>query len=198
MFHDDHDGGFLSPTRSSYVVLEDTPGGDIHIEESPHLNIQQSFSGKVLTQGASSLEDNDSDDEFSPLFFPEEPTELNGLNYLNVLTFVMHCFVSWGIGSWGLDGVLPTLGQIVTEYETLVTPDRWAYYMWVPILVLEAVFVISQLLPEYRSRPIVHVSHSDGVDHLFVLSAACPLFYLCGVGMAVTGKSHGETALAAN
>lgn len=167
MFHDDHDGTFLSPNRASYVVLEDTEGGDIHIEESPHINIQHSFSGKVLTQRASSLEDDDTDDGFTPLLFTEEPTELNGLNYLNVLTFIMHCFVSWGIGSWGLDGILPTLGQIVTEYETLVTPDRWAYYMWVPILVLEAVFVISQLLPDYRSRPIVQ----DGTSFLF--------FYTC-------------------
>jgi hypothetical protein len=168
MFHDDNDATFSSPNRTSYVVLQDNQGGDFQIEEinTSHSVPQHSFSEKVLTQRASSLDD-DSDNAFTPLLFTEEPTVLNGLNGLNVLTFILHCFVGWGIGSWGLDGVLPTTGQIVTQYETLVTPDRWAYYMWVPILLLEAVFVVSQLLPEYRSRPIVQ----DGTSFLF--------FYTC-------------------
>jgi len=168
MFHDEDTGTFMSPNRTSYVVLQDDQGGGLQIEEvdsSPILQ-QRSFSEKVLTQRESSLDD-ESDDVFTPLLFPEEPTVLNGLNILNVLTFIMHCFVSWGIGSWGLGGLLPTTGEIVAEYETLVTPDRWAYYMWVPILVLEAVFVISQLLPEFRSRPVVQ----DGTSYLF--------FYTC-------------------
>jgi hypothetical protein len=33
---------------------------------------------------------------------------LNRLNYLNAVTFLAHLFVSWGIGIWGLDGVVTT------------------------------------------------------------------------------------------
>ena len=43
-----------------------------------------------------------------------------------------------------------------TEHETLVTPSHWsAHYLWVPVLVLEAVFCLAQLLPHYRTRPVV-------------------------------------------
>jgi hypothetical protein len=90
-------------------------------------------------------------------------TELNGLNYLNVVTYVAHLFVSWGIGIWGLDGILETRWEILAHYESLVTPAHWAYKMWAPIVVMEGVFTLAQLLPHYRARPLIQ----DGTAFFF-------------------------------
>lgn len=81
---------------------------------------------------------------------------LNGLNLLNVVTYFAHLFVSWGIGTMGLWGWVDTRWQISMEYETLITPALWNYNcMWYPILSLEGVFSLAQLLPYFRARPIV-------------------------------------------
>jgi hypothetical protein len=81
--------------------------------------------------------------------------KLNGLNYLNVITYVLNVFTSYFIGVRGLFGVLPTRRDIFIEYETLVTPADYAYYLWAPILVFEFFFATAQLFPHYRARPII-------------------------------------------
>lgn len=83
------------------------------------------------------------------------PPKLNGLNYLNVITYVLNVFTSYFIGVRGLFGVLPTRADIFLEYETLVTPADYAYYLWAPILVFEFFFATAQLFPHYRARPII-------------------------------------------
>ena len=103
-----------------------------------------------------------------PLFVLEQSlrrrrTELNGLNYLNVLTYAAHLFVSWGIGIWGLGGHLETRWEIITKYETLVRPAHWAYFLWAPIVILEGVFAMAQLLPNYRATPLIQ----DGTKYFF-------------------------------
>ena len=81
--------------------------------------------------------------------------KLNGLNYLNVITYVLNVFTSYFIGVRGLFGILPTRRDIFIEYETLVTPADYAYYLWAPILVFEFFFATAQLFPHYRARPII-------------------------------------------
>jgi hypothetical protein len=102
------------------------------------------------------------------------PAKLNGLNYLNVLTYLVHVFVSYGIGVWGLGGILPTRWDIAKQYETLISPAEWAYYLWAPILFSEAIFVIAQLFPHYRARPIIQ----QGTGYFF--------FYTCLIQIAWT------------
>ena len=51
----------------------------------------------------------------------QEKPKLNGLNYLNVITYILNVFTSYFIGVCGLFGVLPTRRDIFIEYETLVT-----------------------------------------------------------------------------
>ena len=102
---------------------------------------------------------------------------LSRKNYLNVITYLLHLFVSWGIGIWGLGGMLATRWQITTQYESLVTPAVWAYSLWVPILILEGLLAAAQLLPYYRNRPLVQ----DGIGYFFfytfVLQTAWTLFF---------------------
>ena len=102
---------------------------------------------------------------------------LNGLNFLNVVTYAAHLFVSWGIGIWGLNGILETRWEIITKYETLVTPAHWAYYLWVPILVLEGIFTIAQLFPHYRSRPVIQDGTGFFFFYTFLIQTAWTLFF---------------------
>jgi len=81
--------------------------------------------------------------------------KLNGLNYLNVITYGLNVFTSYFVGVRGLFGVLPTRRDIFIQYETLVTPADFAYWLWAPILVFELFFATAQLLPHYRARPMV-------------------------------------------
>ena len=81
--------------------------------------------------------------------------KLNGLNYLNAITYVLNVFTSYFVGVRGLFGVLPTRRDVFIEYETLVTPANYAYWLWAPILVFEFFFATAQLLPQYRARPII-------------------------------------------
>lgn len=88
-------------------------------------------------------------------FSQRRPSDLNGLNYLNVVTYAAHLFVSYGVGIWGLNHVLETRWEIITKYETLVTPAHWAYYLWAPIVIMEGFFSLAQLLPNFRSRSLI-------------------------------------------
>jgi len=103
-----------------------------------------------------------------------QPVQLNGLNYLNVVTYLVNVFMSYGIGIWGLGGYVPTRLEISRKYATLVTPPEWAYYIWIPILLSELIFAIAQLTAHYRARPIVQV----GTGYFF--------FYTCLIQIAWT------------
>jgi hypothetical protein len=111
------------------------------------------------------------------LYSTRRRAPLNGLNYLNVVTYALHLFVSWGIGVWGLGGHVQTRWQIANEHETLVTPSAFTLWIWYPILVLEGVFALAQLLPYYRARPIVQGGTSYWFFYTFVIQTGWTLFY---------------------
>jgi len=80
--------------------------------------------------------------------------KLSTLNYLNVVFYAINVFATYGVGVLGLFN-LPTNSELSAKYQTLVTPIGWAFSIWGPIFILEAVFAIMQLTPKYRSHPIV-------------------------------------------
>lgn len=102
---------------------------------------------------------------------------LNGLNYLNFATYLVNVFVSYEIGFRGLFSLLPTRVDVFLEFQTLITPAKWAYGLWAPILVFEAFFAIAQLLPNYRARPIIQ----QGTGYFFfwtcLVQTAWTLFF---------------------
>jgi hypothetical protein len=102
---------------------------------------------------------------------------LNGLNFLNVITYGLNVFVSYGIGYAGLFGLLPTRWDISKQFETLVTPAEWAYYLWVPILVFECIFAVCQLLPKYRQRPIIQEGTGLFFFYTCIIQTAWTLFF---------------------
>lgn len=165
-----------SAQSQSYRLLMDE--GEEHIVGfSPVTNrpIEESIfvHDKYMTMDHEDDEDDD-DADLTPFLFSSESTQLNGLNFLNIVTYLAHLVASLGIGAWGLDGILDTRVEIILEHETLVTPAKWTYYIWIPILLSETIFVIAQLLPEYRARPIVQ----DGTGFFF--------FYTCLLQIAWT------------
>lgn len=106
------------------------------------------------------------------------PAPINGLNLLNVLTYAAHLFVSWGVGVWGLDGVIATRWQISQDFETLVMPAKWTYTLsWSPILVMEGIFTLAQLFPYYRARNVVQVGTGYYFFYTFLFQTAWTLFF---------------------
>jgi hypothetical protein len=107
----------------------------------------------------------------------EKPT-LNGLNYLNFVSYLLHLFVSWGIGVWGLDGLIDTRWAVAQKYETLVNPALWTYWaMWYPILILEGVFAVAQMFPYFRARPIVQSGTGFFFFYCFIIQTAWTIFW---------------------
>eukprot|EP00526_Cylindrotheca_closterium_P011073 CAMPEP_0113643108 /NCGR_PEP_ID=MMETSP0017_2-20120614/22658_1 /TAXON_ID=2856 /ORGANISM="Cylindrotheca closterium" /LENGTH=391 /DNA_ID=CAMNT_0000554589 /DNA_START=272 /DNA_END=1447 /DNA_ORIENTATION=- /assembly_acc=CAM_ASM_000147 len=111
---------------------------DDDLAEPPRLRLESDMNAPLLQNGNQ-----------------RRATPLNGLNYLNFITYCANCFVSFNVGVRGMGSQLPKSVDVFLEVQTLITPARWAYILWAPILVFEAIFAIAQLLPNYRARPII-------------------------------------------
>lgn len=154
----------ITPFREEVVGLHNDDSNRFYFDED--------------TTTLASREENNINNLEPLLYVPQrEPSPLNRINFLNAITYAAHLFVSWGIGIWGLDGVLDTRWDLVShKYETLVTPSLWSYYLWTPILFLEGVFAIAQLHPHYRNQPIVQET-GYLFFYCFVLQTAWTLFF---------------------
>lgn len=111
---------------------------DDDLAEPPRLRLESDMNAPLLRNGN-----------------PRHPSALNGLNYLNIVTYFFNCFIAYGVGVRGIGGKLPSRVDVFLEMPSLITPARWAYLLWAPILLFEAIFAIAQLLPNYRARPII-------------------------------------------
>ena len=110
--------------------------------------------------------------------------ELSGLNILNALTYAVHLVIWWTCGVWGLDHTMYTHWEQTQQHETLLTPATWAaHYLWVPIMIMEAIFTVAQLLPQYRARPII----TSGTSYFFFYTVLLQITYtlLFGFGLFV-------------
>lgn len=154
-----------SALSTPYLVLNEQQTDDINltlVEERALLDTPYS-DGKV----AISVDLEDESVDLASFVTASDPIKVNGLNLLNVATYILHLFVSYGVGVWGLDGLVETRVEVAQRYDSLITPASWTYYIWFPILVTETIFVVAQLFPEYRARPIIQ----QGVSFFF--------FYTC-------------------
>ena len=86
------------------------------------------------------------------------------LNTVNLLTYVANVIVTYG-SQMGWFGA--TNQQQSLKYQTLATPIGFAFAIWGPIFILQAVFSMVQLMPKYQSSSVV----TDGVSYWYV--AAC-------------------------
>ncbi|KAI2512544.1 hypothetical protein MHU86_1763 [Fragilaria crotonensis] len=164
---------------TSYMVLADEEGGEMSLTPVNDQRLRDSghFMNDKIVTPIIRLDDHDDDDDLTPFLLSRHPTRLNGLNLLNVATYIMHLIVSYGVGVWGLDGLVDTRVAIAQKYETLVTPSPWAYYIWIPILMTETIFVTAQLFPDYRSRPIIQQGTSFFFFYTCLLQTGWTLFF---------------------
>jgi len=77
----------------------------------------------------------------------ETSTSLQWWNWTNLAGYIVNCCVTW-LSLTGIFG--PTNADLSRKYQALVTPAGWAFSIWGPIFIWEAVFVIAQMLPSIR------------------------------------------------
>ncbi|CAB9504200.1 expressed unknown protein [Seminavis robusta] len=111
-------------------------------------------------------------------------SELSGLNYLNLCTFLVYLTVSIAIGSGVVERAhpswLPSTWTVTTlpQYETLLTPIQWAGdYLWIPVLCWEGIFVLVQLLPKVRSGSEVVTGVACSYFHIGMLQSLATLLF---------------------
>jgi hypothetical protein len=111
--------------------------------------------------------------------------ELTGLNYLNAVAYAVHVVVWWGVGVWGLNGAVSTHWEMTERYVTLVTPATWAAnYLWIPIVAAEGAFAAAQMIPDYRSRPVVTTGTAYYFFYTVLLQIAHTVLYSLGYFIA--------------
>lgn len=141
-------------------------------------------SGVVVERGIAPSDDEE--------FLSAARARLHPLNVLNVAAFCGNVFVSLGIGIWGLGGAMSSVREVTKAHMTLLTPAAWASELiWVPIFCFEGIFVVAQLLPTFRGRPIV----LEGVGYFYVYACVAQmawtfsfsfcLFLLAFISMAI-------------
>ena len=88
-------------------------------------------------------------------------TTISRLNVVNILTYLLNVAVTWGsqLGWFGA-----TNKQQSLKYQTLATPIGFSFAIWGPIFILQAIFAVVQLMPQYRSEPVV----VDGVAYWYL------------------------------
>jgi hypothetical protein len=89
-------------------------------------------------------------------------TPLNAFNFLNVAAFAL----SWALNSevelgpgaddefWSFLGGMRELGR---RYQSIVTPAEATYLASHLVLLCQGVFAFTQMLPRYRSSPLLKV-----------------------------------------
>jgi hypothetical protein len=85
---------------------------------------------------------------------------LQPVNYANVVGYLINLLIVFGAPYAGL----PDNATLSTKYQTLVTPDGYAFAIWGVIFTAELMWTVAQCLPTYRSTELV----TKGVGYYFV------------------------------
>merc|ERR1712146_670518 len=84
---------------------------------------------------------------------------LNKYNILNLIAYLVNCFVTFAIGTFGLAG-RPTNGDISDKYQTIVTPFGTSFSIWGIIFLWQALWVLWQFMPSQRnSEGVIKASY---------------------------------------
>jgi hypothetical protein len=80
----------------------------------------------------------------------------------------------------GLFG-LPDNAVLSEKYQTLVTPIGWAFSIWGPIFISQAIFTVIQMLPDYRANPLV----TEGVGYWYAAVCLAQVFWTLSFSLEV-------------
>ena len=86
---------------------------------------------------------------------------LNAINCLNLVGFILNVSVT-AFASQIFN--FSDNATISAQYQTIITPSGFTFAIWGIIFLSQLIFTIAQMLPQYRSLPIVQ----DGVHYLYV------------------------------
>lgn len=90
---------------------------------------------------------------------------LNYKNFGNVVAYAANVVLTYGIGNLGWLGTQST-GDLSDRYQTIVSPASWAFSIWGLIFLFQGIFAVAQLLPHFRSVPLVQ----EGVSFYYILA----------------------------
>jgi benzodiazapine receptor len=93
----------------------------------------------------------------------------NKFNFVNIIAYLLNVFVTFAIGTFGLAG-RPTNGELSEKYQTIVTPTGLSFSIWGPIFIIQALWVLWQLLPSQRNNLGVTLV---GWNYLLVVAFQC-------------------------
>jgi benzodiazapine receptor len=91
----------------------------------------------------------------------------NKYNFANVFAYLLNVFVTFGIGLFGIGG-RPDNSELSDKYQTIVTPSGYAFSIWGPIFILQAMWMLWQLLPSQRNQDAIQ---AVGFKYLYVCLA---------------------------
>lgn len=93
-------------------------------------------------------------------------TNLNFVNYLNLVGYIVNAFVTFAASPiFGF----PSNAKLSEKYQTLVTPFGAAFGIWSVIFIMQAIFVIYQMLERYRGDKLVQ----EGVSYWYFIACMC-------------------------
>ena len=113
---------------------------------------------------------------------------LNYVNALNVLGFALTWVLNSSVAQVGpgaAEGATyfwSGMQSLQMRYESIVNPVGITYLIAHLILLLEGVFAVTQLLPKYRSSPMVQ----EGVTVWFFISAVAQFLWSIDLGVETT------------
>jgi translocator protein len=99
----------------------------------------------------------------------DEDRSFNKFNFINLIAYLLNVFVTFAVGLWGLLDT-PTNGELSDRYQTIITPAGISFSIWGPIFILQALWVVWQLLPSQRNSPGVLLV---GWNYMFAVIFQC-------------------------
>ena len=79
-------------------------------------------------------------------------TDLNTLNYLNLIGYIINVLVTFASASVFS---FPDNAELSEKYQTIITPSGGTFAIWGIIFISQGIFAVIQMLSGYRSNPLV-------------------------------------------
>ena len=118
------------------------------------------------------------------LFQEQTLPKLTRVNWANLASFILNCAVTFGFSAVMS---LPDNSVLSKKYQTLVTPQGWAFSIWGIIFTAQAIFVVMQMLPRWRSNTQVQ----NGMGYWFAGACVVQSFWTIFFALEIQWAAFG-------